>query len=413
MKNNQEKDRKKKGFSTRAIHSGYRRNKDDGAIVPPVHFSTTFEFDNNGGYYDGSIPRKQWEEENRFKFNNDFKHYDYSRTANPTRIILEQTMAAMDDNKYGLAYSSGSAALANVVALLGPDEAILFSSDAYGGTYRFIVRAAGAQGIKYHITDLTDYGATEQVLKNNKIKIVWIEIPSNPLLKVADISRLAELAHKYKAILVVDNTFATPILQQPSLLGADIVAYSTTKYINGHSDVVGGVITTSNKELYPRLKFLQNSIGAILSPFDSWLTLRGLKTLELRIERQVDNAEKIAEFLSKHKKINKVFYPGFFTGEQGKIVKKQLRRPGAMISFEMHEKYNVKDFIAGLKYFPLAESLGAVESLIDHPVSMTHSAIPKAEREKIGLSDGLFRISVGIENAEDLISDLDQALKKS
>lgn len=404
--------KQKRGFSTKALHTYYKPNKDDGAIVPPVHFSTTFEFGNNGGYYDGSVPKKEWEAENRFKFNNDFKHYDYSRTVNPTRIILEQTMAAMDDNKYGLAYSSGSAALTNIVALLGPDEAILFSSDAYGGTYRFIVRAAGAQGIKYHIVDLTDYKATEDVLKNNKIKIIWVEIPSNPLLKVVDISRLAEMAKKYRALLVVDNTFATPILQQPSKLGADIVAYSTTKYINGHSDVVGGAITTSNKELYPRLKFLQNSIGAILSPFDSWLTLRGLKTLELRMERQVDTAEKIADYLSKHKKIKKIYYPGLFIGEQGNIVKKQMRRPGAIISIELQEKYDPQKFLSALSYFPLAESLGAVESLIDHPASMTHSAIPKSEREKIGLSDGLFRISVGIENEEDLLEDLSQALKK-
>lgn len=405
--------KKVKGFSTKALHTYYKPNKDDGAIIPPVHFSTTFEFGNNGGYYDGSVPREEWEAENRFKFNNDFKHYDYSRTANPTRIILEQTMAALDNNKYGLAYSSGSAALANVVALLGPDEAILFSSDAYGGTYRFIVRAAGVQGIKYHIVDLTDYEATEEVLKNNKIKIVWIEIPSNPLLKVADISRLAEIAHKYGALLVVDNTFATPVLQQPSFHGADIVAYSTTKYINGHSDVVGGALTTSDKELYPRLKFLQNSIGAILSPFDSWLTLRGLKTLELRMQRHVDNAEKIVEFLHKHKKIKKIYYPGLFTGEQGEIVKRQMKRPGGIVSFEMKENYDVQKFLKALSYIPLAESLGAIESLIDHPVSMTHSAIPKEEREKIGLSDGLFRISVGIENIDDLLADLEQALQKA
>ncbi|HVA96217.1 MAG TPA: PLP-dependent aspartate aminotransferase family protein [Candidatus Acidoferrales bacterium] len=403
--------KKTKGFSTKALHTYYKRNKDDGAIIPPVHFSTTFEFDNNGGYYDGSIPRKEWEEENRFKFQNDYKHFDYSRTANPTRIILEQTMAALDNNKFGLCFSSGSATLANIVALLGSDEAILFSSDAYGGTYRFIVRVAGAQGIKYNIADLTDYDATEKVLKENKVKIIWIEIPSNPLLKVADITKLSRLAKKYGALLVVDNTFATPVFQQPSRLGADIVVYSTTKYINGHSDVVGGALTTSNEDLYARLKFIQNCIGAILSPFDSWLTLRGLKTLELRITRQVDNAEKIADFLSTHKKVKKVYYPGFFTGEQGEIVKKQMKRPGAIVSLELQENYDPQKFIAALTYFPLAESLGAVESLIDHPASMTHASIPKSEREKIGLSDGLFRLSVGIENGEDLVEDLSQALK--
>lgn len=405
--------KKTKGLSTKALHTHYKPNNDDGAIIPPVHFSTTFKFGNNGGFYDGSMPKEEWEKENRFKFNNDFKHYDYSRTANPTRIILEQTIAALDNNKYGLAYSSGSAALANIVALLKPNESILFSSDAYGGTYRFIVRVAGAQGIKHNIVDLTDYAATEEVLKNNTVKIIWIEIPSNPLLKVSDIEKLSQLAKKYKAFLVVDNTFATPILQQPAVLGADIVAYSTTKYMNGHSDVVGGAITTSNKELYTHLKFIQNSIGAILSPFDSWLTLRGLKTLELRMNRQVDNAEKIAEFLSNHKKIKKVFYPGLFTGEQGRIVKKQMKRPGAIVSIELKEKYNPQNFLKALEYFPLAESLGAVESLIDHPVSMTHSAIPKAEREKIGLSDGLFRLSIGIENSEDLLEDLKQALMQA
>jgi cystathionine beta-lyase/cystathionine gamma-synthase len=403
--------KKSKGFSTKALHTYYKPNKEDGAIIPPVHFTTTFKFGNEGGFYDGSVPKKEWENEKRFKLNNDFEHYDYSRTANPTRFILEQTMAALDNNTYGLAYSSGSAVLANIVALVGPGESVLFSSDAYGGTYRFIVRVAGAQGIKYTIVDLTDYEATEDALKNNAVKIIWIEIPSNPLLKVADISRLAELAKKYKALLVVDNTFATPVLQQPSLLGAAIVVYSTTKFINGHSDVVGGMMTTSNKELYARLKFIQNSIGAILSPFDSWLTLRGLKTLELRIHKQVDNAEKIADFLHANKKIKKVYYPGFFTGEQGKIVKKQMARPGAIISVELLEKYDPQKFLSALTYFPLAESLGAVESLIDQPALMTHSAIPKKEREKIGLSDGLFRLSVGIENVEDLLEDLSQALK--
>ncbi|SRR6266568_3985049 len=405
--------KKAKGFSTKALHTFYKPNNDEGAIIPPVHFSTTFKFGNNGGFYDGSIPKEEWKEENKFKFNNDYTHYDYSRTANPTRIILEQTIAALDNNKYGLAYISGSAALANIVALLGPEESILFSSDAYGGTYRFIVRVAGAQGIKYNIVDLTDYSATEEVLKNNTVKIIWIEIPSNPLLKVADIAKLSQLAKKYKSLLVVDNTFATPILQQPSLFGADIVAYSTTKYINGHSDVVGGALTTSNNELYSRLKFIQNSIGAVLSPFDSWLTLRGLKTLELRINRQVDNAEKIAEFLSKHQKIKKVFYPGLFTGEQGKIVKKQMKRPGAIVSIELQEKYYPQKFLSALQYFPLAESLGAVESLVDHPASMTHASIPKAEREKIGLSDGLFRLSIGIENVDDLLDDLKHALEKA
>lgn len=270
MKNN-------KGFSTKALHTYYKPNEEDGAVIPPIHLSTTFKFGNKGGYYDGAVPKEEWEAKKEFKFSNDYTHYDYSRTINPTRAILEETMAAMDNNKYGLAYSSGSAVLANITALLAPGEEILCSSDAYGGTYRYITGVAGSQGIPYTITDLTDLETTENVLKKNHIRMIWVETPTNPLLKVVDIEGLSQLAEKYKALLVVDNTFATPILQQPSSLGADIVVHSTTKYINGHSDIVGGILTTSRKDLYPRLKFLQNSIGAILSPFDSWMTLRGLR----------------------------------------------------------------------------------------------------------------------------------------
>jgi len=382
-----EEEKYMKGFTTKALHAFYKPNKEDGAIIPPLHLSSTFKFGNEGGY-------------------------DYSRTVNPTRIILEQTLANLDGNSFGLAYSSGSAVLANVAALLKKDEEILFSSDAYGGTYRFIVNVAGSQGIKYKIVNLTNYPKTEKILKNNNVKIIWVETPTNPLLKIVDISRLSKLAKKYNSTLVVDNTFASPVIQQPARLGADIVVYSTTKYINGHSDVIGGALTTSNVKLYKQLKFLQNAIGAILSPFDSWLTLRGLRTLELRMERHIDNAEKIATFLSRHKKIKKIYYPGLFTGEQKKIVAKQMKRPGGMLSIEIKEKYDVKEFLSSLKYFPLAESLGGVESLIDHPASMTHTSIPKEEREKIGLTDGLLRISVGIENIEDLIEDLKQALDK-
>lgn len=402
----------KQGFSTKAIHTGYKPNKEDGAIIHPIHLSTTFKFGNEGGYYDGSVSKEEWESEKKFRFNNDYSHYDYSRTVNPTRLVLEQTIAELDNNLYGLAYSSGSAVLANIVALLKSGEAILFSSDAYGGTYRFIVKVAGNQGIKYKIVDLTDYQKTEAVLKTNNIKIIWAETPTNPLLKVVDISKLSKLAKKYDSLLVIDNTFASPVIQQPALLGADIIAYSTTKYINGHSDSLGGALTTSNKALFSKLKFLQNSLGAILSPFDSWLTLRGLRTLELRMQRHVDNAEKIALFLNKNEKIKKVYYPGLFTGEQGQIVKKQMKRAGGMISLEIKEKYDIRKFLSNLQLFPLAESLGGVESLIDHPASMTHSALSKEERKKIGLSDELLRISVGIENVEDLIEDLNQALKK-
>jgi cystathionine gamma-lyase len=376
-----------KGFSTRALHAYYQPKDENGAVIPPLHLSTTFEFGNK-------------------------KKYDYSRSGNPTREILEATLAELDGNKYGLAYSSGSAVLANVVALLKQDEAIMFSTDAYGGTYRFIVNVAGKQGIQYKIVDFTDLDQTEIQLKNSNVKIIWLETPTNPLLKVTDMEELSKLAKKYEALFVVDNTFSSPIVQQPAQFGADAVVYSTTKYINGHSDSIGGALTTSNEELYQRLKFLQNAIGAILSPFDAWLTLRGLRTLEIRMERHVSNAQQIAGFLSTHPKINKVYYPGLFSGSQGDIVKKQMKSPGAMISIEIDGTYNIKKFFDTLHYFPLAESLGGVESLIDHPASMTHAAIPKAEREKIGLTDGLFRVSVGLENIEDLLRDLENALGK-
>lgn len=376
-----------KGFTTRALHTHYKPNKEDGAIIPPLHLSTTFQFGNKGGF-------------------------DYSRTVNPTRVILEKTLAELDHNKYGFAYSSGSAALANIVALLGKGEKILFSTDAYGGTYRFIAQVAGNQGVGYEIADLTDPIKTEKTLKQGNIKIIWAETPTNPLMKVVDIAGLARLSKRYGALLAIDNTFSSPFIQQPADLGADMVVYSTTKYVNGHSDAIGGAITTSDKNIYSKLKFLQNAIGAILSPFDSWLTLRGLRTLELRMQRHCDNAEKIAIFLDKHKKIKKVFYPGLFTGEQRRIVAQQMKRPGSMMSIEIKQQYDVKKFLSSLVYFPLAESLGGVESLIDHPASMTHASIPKAEREKIGLSDGLLRVSVGIENVEDLIGDLKQALDK-
>ena len=376
------------GFSTIATHSGYTPNEDDGAIIPPIHLTTTFKFGNKN------------------------KH-EYSRSGNPTRKVLEQTLAALEGGKYALAYSSGSAALANIGALLEKGQGILFSSDAYGGTYRFITKILAQQGLPHYVADLTDIAAAKKLLAEHDIKIVWVETPTNPLLKVTDIRKLADAAHEAGAILVVDNTFATPILQQPLAHGADIVAHSTTKYINGHSDSVGGALIINDDDLYKQLAFLQNAIGAILSPFDSWLTLRGLRTLELRVERHVANARKIAAFLQKHPKIKKVYYPEFFTGEQGKIVKKQMKGPGGMISVELHETYDVQKFLKALKYFPLAESLGGVESLIDHPASMTHASIPKGEREKIGLTDGLFRLSVGIENAEDLLADLEQALDKA
>lgn len=373
------------GLTTKLIHSSYDASDDQGAIIPPIHLSTTFKFGNERGY-------------------------DYSRSDNPTRKALEETLAAIDGGKHGLAYSSGSAALANIAALLHEGEEILFSSDAYGGTYRYVTQVLSKTGIKHKIVDFTNLETVRQVASENNIKLIWSETPTNPLLKVADIRALSEIAHQNDAILVVDNTFLTPVAQRPLEHGADIVVYSTTKFINGHSDSVDGSLVVNDDKLYEELKFLQNAIGAILSPFDSWLTLRGLRTLEVRIKQHNQTAQKIAKTLQESDKVKRVFYPGLFTGEQGEIVKRQQILPGAIVSVELNDNVDVQKFLNSLKYFPLAESLGGVESLIDHPASMTHAAIPAKERAKIGLSDGLFRISVGIENTEDLVDDIQQAL---
>ena len=375
------------GKSTTILHAGdYEPKKSNGAVIPPIHLSTTFEFGNPDGL-------------------------EYSRSGNPSRNNLESVLAELDGAKYALAYSSGSAALSNISSLLSAGDTILFSSDAYGGTYRFIVEVLSKRGVNYLIADLTDLDEVRQVVKENKIQMIWAESPTNPLLKVVDIEVLAEIAHANEAILSVDNTFATPIIQLPLEQGADIVVYSTTKYINGHSDSVGGSLATSSDEIFEKLKFLQNAIGDILSPFDSWLTLRGLRTLELRMERHVDNAVKIVEFLSENDKVKNIYFPGLFTGAQKDIVDRQMKSPGAMISFELKDNVDTEAFRKKLELFSFAESLGGVESLIEHPASMTHAAIPKDEREKIGLSDGLFRLSPGIENTQDLISDLESALK--
>lgn len=327
-------------------------------------------------------------------------------------ILLAETLARLDGNTYGLTYSSGSAVLVNVVALLGTGSEILSSTDVCGGTYRYLVQVAGNQGIKHKIIDLSDLKAVEYILKNNLVKIIWVETPTNPMLKVIDIERLSKLAKKYKSLLVVDNTLSTPVIQRPAEWGADIVVYSTTKYINGHGDASGGALTTSNFELYSKLKFIHKAIGAHLSPSNAWLTLRGIKTLELRMERQSKNAEQIAVFLHNHRKIKEVFYPGLYIREQKKIVKKQMKNAGGMISIVIKDIYDVWKFISHLKYFSFAESLGGVQSLIEHPASMSHSSLPQIEREKIGITDKLLRISVGIENIEDLIGDLKQALYK-
>lgn len=376
------------GLTTSLIHKGYDADAEHGAIIPPLHLSTTFKFGNDRGY-------------------------EYSRSGNPTRDVLEATLVAMDEAKYALAYSSGSAVLANVGALLKPGEAILFSSDAYGGTYRYVTQVLKPQGIELSKADFTDLAQVEKALIAGNVAVVWAETPTNPLLKVVDIEALANLAHRHGALLIIDNTFATPVIQRPLSLGADAVVYSTTKYIGGHSDTVGGSIALRDSALYDRLKFLQNTTGTMLSPFDSWLTLRGLRTLELRMKQHTANARAIVEVLSESNEVEQLYYPELFRGEQGDIVNRQMALPGGMVSVEFRPEFDTKTFLQALQYFPLAESLGGVESLINHPASMTHASIPKEERQKIGLSDGLLRISVGIENTQDLVKDVRQAIDKA
>lgn len=376
------------GFSTKAIHSGYEPNDEDGAVIPPIHLTTTFRHGN-------------------------LKEYEYSRSGNPTREVLERVLAELDGNTNGYAFSSGSAALAIVVSLLEKGKKMLFSSDVYGGTYRYVVQVASKAGAEYGIVDFTDEQAVEKALNGNDIGLVWLETPTNPLLKVTDMQWLADLAHNSGALFAVDNTFASPILQSPAEHGADLVVYSTTKYMNGHSDSVGGAITTSDKKLAEKIWFTQNAMGNMLSPFDSWLTLRGLKTLELRMNRHIENADAVLKVFQSHQAVSAVYYPGHGDSRQSNIVKKQMLHPGAMLSFELKDGLDPQEFIKALQHIPLAESLGGIESLLDHPASMTHASIPKEEREKIGLSDGLFRLSVGIENAEDLVTDITQALDEA
>jgi cystathionine gamma-synthase/cystathionine gamma-lyase len=377
-------------FSTKAIHVGQEADISTGATIVPIYQTSTYTQEDIGKH----------------------KGYDYSRTGNPTRTALEKCLASLEDGEYCLAFSSGCAATMNVMSLLKAGDHVLASDDLYGGTYRLFQKVLTKFGIKFNFVDMTN---PENLLKNilPETKMVWIETPTNPLLKLCDIRLIAEICKDRSLILAVDNTFMSPYFQKPLNLGADIVVHSTTKYIGGHSDVVGGAVITSNKKIYEEIKFYQNSIGAVPGPFDCWLTLRGIKTLALRMREHNKNAMAIANFLANHQKITKVNYPGLETHPQYELAKKQMTGFGGMISFEVKGGMKAGIKVAtSTKLFSLAESLGGVESLIGHPATMTHAAIPKEEREKIGLSDGLIRISVGIEDVNDLIEDLSLALDK-
>lgn len=380
---------KKMKFNTKTIHGGQIPEKGYGAVMPPIYQTST---------YSQSSPGKH-------------KGYEYSRTHNPTRHALECSLASIENGEYGLAFGSGLAAIDAVLKLLSPGDEVISSNDLYGGSYRLFTTIFKQYGIKFHFTRMQNIKSVEFLINKNT-KLIWVETPTNPMMNIIDIEKLSNLTKNNSILLAVDNTFATPFLQQPLNLGADIVMHSATKYLAGHSDLVLGALVTSNKDIADQLYFIQNASGAICGPMDSFLTLRGIKTLHVRMERHCENAKKIALFLESHQKIEKVFWPGFKNHHNHKIAKSQMNDFGAMISFTTKGN-DYKDairIIENLKIFTLAESLGGVESLAGHPASMTHASIPKKERELSGVVDSLIRLSVGIEDVEDLIEDLSQAI---
>lgn len=377
-------------FNTKTIHGG-QHNVDPayGSVMPPIYQTTTYSQTTPGGH----------------------KGFEYSRSGNPTRAALERAFASIENGEYGLAFGSGIAAIDAVLKLLKPGDEVISTNDLYGGSYRLFTKIYEDFGIKFHFIGMENAASIENFI-NDRTKLIWIESPTNPMMNVIDIKVSSEIAKTYGILLAVDNTFATPYLQQPLDLGADIVMHSATKYLGGHSDVVMGALVVKDKELAERLYFIQNASGAICGPQDSFLMLRGLKTLHVRMQRHCENGRKIAEYLVTNPKIEKVYWPGFESHPNHEIAKSQMNDFGGMISFVT--KGNNYDeairIIENLKIFTLAESLGGVESLSGHPASMTHASIPKAEREKLGVVDSLIRLSVGIEDVDDLIEDLKQAI---
>lgn len=381
-------------FATNAVHTGSEPNLKAGGsgdVVVPIHLSTTFARADVYKPTDG---------------------YEYSRTGNPTRQALEKNLATLENGKSAFAFSSGLSAITNVILLLQKGDHILSIDDVYGGTRRLFAKVFERFGLEFSFVDFKNGNDIKKHIKSNT-RMIWIESPTNPLMKIVDIASVCGAVKGKKIFTAVDNTFATPYFQKPLDLGADMVIHSLTKYLSGHSDSVGGAVVVKDKELAEGLAFLQNAAGAILSPFDSYSVLRGIKTLEIRMQKHETNVKRIVDFLSNHKKVRKIYYPGLPNHPGYKIAKKQMSGFGGVLSFELKGNLNTAiKFLQSLNIITIAESLGAVESLIDHPASMTHAAVPKAEREKIGLSDTLIRLSVGIEDPEDLLSDISQALGK-
>ena len=381
------------GFSTRAIHAGQQPDPTTGAVMMPIYQTSTYAQHVPGETYGG---------------------YEYSRTANPTRTALEENLAALEHAAYGLCFSSGCAALSTLLHILKSGDHVVLGDDVYGGTFRIFDKVFKQIGIQYTQVDLTDLNALPQALQENT-KLVWTETPTNPMLKIVDIKSVSQIVKKTNPNIwvAVDNTFATPYLQHPLKQGADIVCHSSTKYLGGHSDVIGGALLLNDTGLYEQIKFMQNAVGAVPGPQDCFLLLRSTKTLALRMQRHCDNAKRVAEFLNQHAKVEKVIYPGLASHPHHQLAAQQMRDFGGMISIYIKaDKQATFNFLANLNLFILGESLGGVESLIGHPATMTHAAIPAEQRAIFGIQDNLVRLSVGIEDAEDLIRDLDQALSK-
>jgi cystathionine beta-lyase/cystathionine gamma-synthase len=337
------------------------------------------------------------------------KGFEYGRSGNPTRKALEENLAALEGAQHSLAFASGLGAETTLLLLLGPGDHVVYMEDVYGGTFRLFDKVLKRFGLTFSAIDASDLDAVERAL-SKKTRMVWLESPTNPLLRVVDIDAVSEIAHSHGAMVCVDNTFATPYLQQPLHLGADVVVHSATKYIGGHSDVVGGALMTNNEDLEKQLRFHQNAVGAVPSPFDCWLLLRGVKTLALRVERQCANAMEVARALQANRNVKRVFYPGLESHPNRAVAARQMRMFGGMVSFEVADEPTAFRVLERLKIFALAESLGAVESLAEHPARMTHASIPAAERQRSGVGDGLIRLSIGVEDVADLIADLEDAL---
>jgi len=378
-------------FGTKAVHAGVEPDPSTGAIMTPIYQTST---------YVQESPAKH-------------KGYAYARGANPTRNALQKSIAALENGKYGICFSSGMGATDAVIKLLSPGDEVITSNDLYGGSYRMFKKVYEKFGIKFHFLDLTNIDNLNAHINKNT-KLLWLETPSNPLMRIIDIKASSAIAKKNNILVAVDNTFASPYLQNPLALGADIVMHSVTKYLSGHSDVIMGALVVNEDKLYQELAFIANSCGAVPGPQDSFLVLRGIKTLHLRMERHCLNGKKIATYLQTHPKVGKVFWPGFSDHPGHAIAKKQMSDFGGMLSFTLKDDSLAKatKFMESVQLFSLAESLGGVESLINHPASMTHASIPKEERIKNGLSDSLIRLSIGVEDVEDLIEDLEQTLKQ-